>query len=1078
MKFSYRVIALILLALSVVALYIYWDDSWTNTIRSHAIVDEPQERHFTKPNTQTRSQNSKLNIAHSTRSVISNPSECEFANLSKSSTRGESFDTYDIFRKIDDAGPTTRKAKRVDDFRNKKPIEADGPNKLPLKIILVPHSHNDPGWHKTVEGYFQDQTKPTLDNMVEKLAKFPNMTFVWAESVFLHMWYKDLDRQDQLKVRELIKRRQLEIVGGGWVVPDEANPHYFALIDQMIEGHQWLEKTMGVKPQNTWTLDPFGYSSTHPYLYKQAGYENMIILRVHEKLKEHLQKQKALEFYWRQHWAKDDSHDIFTQMMPYRLYNIKHTCGPDHYVCLQFDFRRIPGEYSEARSEPISPANVDRLAKQLIGQYQLKANLFRHNVVLIPLGDDFRYDRPVEWDQQYKNYMMLFNHINKKKEWNVQARFGILQDYFDEVKRTVEGNAALKETGFPSLQGDFFPYTDENNEYWAGYFTTRPFDKNLGREVEVHLRAAEILNTLAQGQASKTGEAFKSFAENMLILPDARQDLGLFQHHDAITGTARSFVVVDYEKRLHGAMTIAKKVMRSSTEYLLKAPSSSFNSAEAKSLRILHPEEQVVDFNEEGKSDVILFNSVAHDREELVHLSVTSDRVDVYDANGKMIPSQINPVWKSFSEMSTTTFELLFYANLPALSLAKYQIVISHAKPSSFPAYVRLHNAAEYTLPASMRFNVMPSGGEHIVLENQAYRTRFSPRSGMLHSITTKGKIMTTEANLEFLMYKSRGSGAYIFMPAGPAIDSEMSSRPTIRVIKGPLASEIHIVQELVQSTFRLCNTTSFPGQAIEIENVVDIRAMDNKELIMRFSTDIKHNGTFYTDLNAFQMMKRKRFHKLPKEANYYPTSSIVYMEDEYSRFNLISAQPLGVSSQSEGALEIMLDRRLQNDDNRGLGEGVWDNKRAPSRFYLLLERKETKTPTSPHFPSLLAHKLANNLRNYVFQMFPTQNTSLRSFKPMTEPVGSQLACDQELTNLRSIDNHSAAVVLHRVGYSCGFPTKGLSCTTSEGTPPPLETMFSLKVNKVQATSLSLMHNTTRPKTLNPMELYAYKIFY
>ena len=79
---------------------------------------------------------------------------------------------------------------------------------------------------------------------------------------------------------------------------------------------------------------------------------------------------------------------------------------------------------------------------------------------------------------------------------------------------------------------------------------------------------------------------------------------------------------------------------------------------------------------------------------------------------------------------------------------------------------------------------------------------------------------MTTEANIEFLMYKSRGSGAYIFQPAGPAVDTEMSTRPVIRVIKGPIASEIHVVQELIESTIRLCNTTGIQGEAVEIENV------------------------------------------------------------------------------------------------------------------------------------------------------------------------------------------------------------------------------------------------------------------
>lgn len=75
--------------------------------------------------------------------------------------------TKDLYEKIEfsdvDGGPWKqgwRVSYKGDEWDSEK-----------LKVFVVPHSHNDPGWKLTVEEYYQRQSRHILDTIVETLSK-------------------------------------------------------------------------------------------------------------------------------------------------------------------------------------------------------------------------------------------------------------------------------------------------------------------------------------------------------------------------------------------------------------------------------------------------------------------------------------------------------------------------------------------------------------------------------------------------------------------------------------------------------------------------------------------------------------------------------------------------------------------------------------------------------------------------------------------------------------------------------------------------------------------------------------------
>lgn len=153
----------------------------------------------------------------------------------------------------------------------------------------------------------------------------------------------------------------------------------------------------------------------------------------------------------------------------------------------------------------------------------------------------------------------------------------------------------------------------------------------------------------------------------------------------------------------------------------------------------------------------------------------------------------------------------------------------------------------------------------------------------------------------------------------------------------------------------------------------------------------------------------------------------------------------------------MMLDRRLMQDDNRGLGQGVKDNLVTYEAFRLLVEKRHSSAsvssvlvlpslandvlPKQPSaalvYPSLLAHTSVDNLLHPVMLFLsetPSTVSKLHPYSALKKPF----PCDLHLVNLKTLFTSQptvteSALILHRRGFDCGFDAFSVECDLTNG---------------------------------------------
>jgi Glycosyl hydrolases family 38 N-terminal domain len=159
-----------------------------------------------------------------------------------------------------------------------------------FNIHVVPHTHDDVGWRKTVEQYYygyntsidtRGNVRDIISTVLQALLQNPARTFCYTESKFLSMWWNEQSQEMRDSLKQVIASQQFQIVNGGWCMHDEATAHYMGMMDQTTTGHAFLKETLHVIPRTAWQLDPFGHSATQASLFTaRAGLDALYFGRI------------------------------------------------------------------------------------------------------------------------------------------------------------------------------------------------------------------------------------------------------------------------------------------------------------------------------------------------------------------------------------------------------------------------------------------------------------------------------------------------------------------------------------------------------------------------------------------------------------------------------------------------------------------------------------------------------------------------------------------------------------------------------------------------------------------------------
>ena len=748
---------------------------------------------------------------------------------------------------------------------------------------------------------------------------------------------------------------------------DEAATHFMGMMDQTTLGHSFLSETFGYAPTVGWQIDPFGHSSTQAGLLSSgAGFDALYFGRIDYQDLALRRSQRRVEGVWRAGADNAGSNaDVF--------WGLTGSYGGNYGPPEGFCFDNFCSDEPMMDDPDLEGYNVGSKVAAFAAAAYEQANEARGTHIMMTMGSDFQYENSEVWFRNLDSVIRNTNEYNDKGkiEDDPHGRFGGIKVFYSNPELYTAAKHEDDLT-WEVKTDDFFPYSDCEQCFWTGYFTSRASLKRLERYGSSFLQAARQVEAVSSLGSSPPSSTMSS--------PNHALDsaVGVAQHHDGVSGTAKQHVADDYALRIEkGVKASASYVSDAVGRLAPGAQGLDFELCQGLNVSVCGTS-QGADFDTE-RLVVGAYNSLSHERDAYVSVPLEEegpykvydadgDEVehDVFEADDKGVSEGSAPYVMRFRATGVKPMGGKFYTVAKAAGGGPSSAAAAAAAPKSRPAETaesRSLRGSEPPLTATrggLTVTFTPAGAISSVAglpvaQSWGYYTSFDSSNADLLGSSAVG--VEPQPQGDYLSWTpgvpgtclpgyldmegaedrwlrdsdGQNSGAYIFRPSrkDERLNILEQSESKVTVVEGALVTEVKAeFGEWVKQTTRLYEGEDY----VEVEWTVGPIPIDDgvgKELVARFDADVASADTFYTDSNGREFLERKVDYRptwdldvyQPIAGNYYPVNAAIYIEDDSASLTVLTDRTQGGASLEAGQVEVMVQRRLVADDSRGVGE-------------------------------------------------------------------------------------------------------------------------------------------------------------